>query len=48
MYYASFGMLAIVIHFIINFEAMRKHHNGIETLMWKRYGAFLRGIMPWA
>ena len=45
MYYASFGMLAIVIHVIINFEAMRKHHSGIETLTWRRYASFLRGIL---
>ena len=45
MYYASFGMLAIVIHIIINFEAMKRPRSGIEVLTWKRYGAFLRGLL---
>ena len=45
MYYASFGMLAIVIHLIINIEAMRPSRNADETVAWRRYRSFLRGIM---
>ena len=47
MYYASFGMLAIVIHFIINFDMIRgrrKDEDGRADI-WKRYQMFLLGIV---
>ena len=44
MYYASFGILAIVIHIIINFEAIRYPIKG-ENIAKRRYRSFLWGIM---
>lgn len=45
MYYASFGMLAIVIHLIINFEAIKNPNTEDLTDVKKRYRSFLIGIM---
>lgn len=45
MYYASFGLLAIIIHIIINFEAVRNHGEENETDVTKRYRAFLFGLL---
>lgn len=45
MYYASFGMLSIVIHLIINFEAIVKPVKTGNVVVWKRYRAFLLGLL---
>ncbi len=46
MYYASFGILAIIIHIIINFEAIRYPLNG-DNIVKRRYRSFLWGIMSY-
>ncbi len=45
MYYASFGLLAIVIHIIINFEAARKYNADSEIPGKKQYRLFLFGLL---
>ncbi len=45
MYYASFGMLAIIIHIIINIDVIRGCRNDTESLERSRYRAFLLGIL---
>ena len=44
MYYASFGLLAIVIHIVINFRVMKKPKKE-EEQVWFRYRMFLHGVM---
>ena len=44
MLYASFGLLAIVIHLIIHSEVMRIPHEG-DTAYRKRYRFFLRSVL---
>ena len=44
MYYASFGLLSIVIHIIINFRVMRRPQRA-EAELWNRYRHFLWGVM---
>lgn len=41
MYYSSFGLLALVIHFIINLDALKKEGSTINTPTRKRYRLFL-------
>ena len=45
MYYASFGILSLIIHFIINFEVLWKPRKGKEDELHKRYRWFLWSIM---
>ena len=45
MYYASIGMLSLVIHVIINFEALRKSHITFGIRIRQRYRAFLYAVM---
>ncbi len=45
MYYASIGMLSIVVHIIINFEALKKPKNEKSKLVRTRYRYFLFGVM---
>ena len=41
MYYSSFGLLALIIHFIINIDALKKVGSTINTPTRKRYRLFL-------
>lgn len=45
MYYASFGMLAIVIHVIINLDALRKPKGTANRTVRERYRQFLYIVM---
>ncbi len=45
MYYSSIGILALVIHLIINFEAMRKNKRTSSTPARARYRAFLLSVI---
>ena len=45
MYYASFGMLSIVIHLIINFEAIWRVSKDENSIVRKRYKAFVLGLL---
>ncbi len=45
MYYSSIGILAIVIHLIINIEAMVKPRDGVTTPVKSRYRAFLWAVV---
>ncbi len=45
MYYASIGILALVIHIIINFEAMRMPKQGNRIRVKGRYRLFLISVM---
>ncbi len=45
MYYASFGMLAIVVHIIINFEALRKPGDSTRKGVREKYRMFLFSVM---
>ncbi len=45
MYYASFGILALILHVIINFDALRKNRKEISSVPLLRYRQFLYGIM---
>jgi diguanylate cyclase (GGDEF)-like protein len=45
MYYSSIGILAIVIHLIINIEAMVKPRDGVTTPIKSRYRAFLWAVV---
>ena len=45
MYYSSIGILALIIHLIINFEAMRKGRRTAATPSRVRYRAFLLSVM---
>ena len=44
MFYASFGLLAMVIHVIINFRVMKRPQKAEEPV-WNRYRLFLHGVM---
>lgn len=44
MYYSSFGLLAFVIHVIINFRVM-KRPTSAEEPVWIRYRLFHHGVM---
>ena len=44
MFYASFGLLAMVIHVIINFRVMKRPKKAEEPV-WNRYRLFLHGVM---
>ena len=44
MYYASFGLLAAVIHLIINGEILFRNY-GKDDFVWRRYRSFLGGVM---
>ncbi len=45
MYYASFGLLALILHLIINNEILRKKAEEIDSVAIKRYRKFLYIIM---
>ncbi len=45
MYYASFGLLALILHLIINTEILRKKAEEIDSVAIKRYRKFLYIIM---
>lgn len=45
MYYASFGMLALILHLIINYEAITKKRDEITSVPLLRYRHFLFAIM---
>lgn len=45
MYYSSIGILALIIHLIINFEAMRKNRRTASTPSRSRYRAFLLSVI---
>lgn len=45
MYYSSIGILALVIHLIINFEAMKKSRRSTATPSRSRYRAFLLSVI---
>lgn len=45
MYYASFGILALVIHIIVNFESLRRPKEGANFIVESRYRYFLFGVM---
>ncbi|MBQ6129021.1 MAG: GGDEF domain-containing protein [Lachnospiraceae bacterium] len=45
MYYASFGLLALILHLIINTEILRKKAEEINSVAIKRYRNFLYIIM---
>ena len=45
MYYASFGLLALILHLIINTEILRKKVEEIDLVAIKRYRKFLYIIM---
>ena len=45
MYYASFGLLAIVLHVIINIESLRRPRDGAKTKTNSLYRNFLYGAM---
>ena len=45
MYYSSIGILSLIIHLIINFEAMRKNKRSTPTASRTRYRAFLLSVM---
>ncbi len=44
MYYASFGLLALVIHLIINFNILKTPKSKSSILQW-RYKSFLNAVM---
>lgn len=44
MYYSSIGILALIVHLIINFEAMKKSERTVSTPSRARYRAFLLSI----
>ena len=45
MYYSSFGALAIVLHFIINYDFLKKTSRDQTTIVRTRYRYFLFGIV---
>lgn len=45
MYYASFGLLSIILHVIINFAAMKKSREEKKNERLVRYRLFLYGVM---
>ena len=45
MYYASIGMLSLVVHIIINFAALKKKHKAETKAFRSRYRHFLYGVM---
>lgn len=45
MYYASIGVLSLIIHVIINYEALKKPQNTSSVLVRDRYRMFLYGVM---
>ncbi len=49
MYYASIGMLSLIVHVIINFEALKRPQNTLQNTSQiytrKRYRMFLFGVM---
>ena len=45
MYYASFGLLSLILHIIINNEILRTKADDIDTVSMKRYRKFLYIIM---
>ena len=45
MYYASIGMLSIIVHIIINFAALKKKHKAETKATRSRYRHFLYGVM---
>ena len=45
MYYSSIGILALIIHVIINFEAMKKSKRTLATPSRARYRAFLLSVI---
>lgn len=45
MYYASFGILAILIHFIINFDVLKEPKNAAEFVGTKSYKRFLYSLL---
>ncbi|MCR4793134.1 MAG: GGDEF domain-containing protein [Lachnospiraceae bacterium] len=47
MYYSGIGVLSIIIHVIINFEAMRMPRNGINSPVRSRYRDFLNSALQY-
>ena len=45
MYYSSIGILALIVHLIINFEAMRPNKRTASTPSRSRYRAFLLSVI---
>ena len=45
MYYASIGMLSLVIHVIINFSALTKRKRKDMKIEKRRYRHFLYGVL---
>ena len=45
MYYASIGMISLVVHIIINFEALKKTLKTKNNITRNRYRQFLYGVM---
>ena len=45
MYYASIGVLSLLVHIIINIEALKKPQNTSTKITRNRYRMFLYGVM---
>ncbi|MCR5684512.1 MAG: hypothetical protein K6G81_03710 [Lachnospiraceae bacterium] len=45
MYYSSFGLLALVLHIIINKDILQGDKNIVKTEANKRYKHFLAAVM---
>lgn len=45
MYYSSFGLLALIVHIIINFEAMKRPHARGDIEIRNRYRMFLFSVL---